>query len=151
MSDFTVRRATTTDLPELLEIEAEAFPALGYNLTTFRQLLELAGPYFRVAVADRVIGYLVGAWSHEPRVAWLLSAAVRASDRKRGVARALTGAVIDEFRSAGAVEFWGTVANRESVARRLWRQVGFEDVRVEADYFGPNEDRVILRLRVPQS
>lgn len=139
-----IRRADAGDLPALELLEADAFGSLGYNWVAFRQLLDLSAPFFFVAETDRVLGYIVGARSHDPAMAWLLSVGVRPEARGRGIATQLAETVIDALLAVGVTELRGTVAPENEASRRIWRRLGFTEERVEPDYFGDRNDRIIL-------
>jgi ribosomal protein S18 acetylase RimI-like enzyme len=60
----------------------------------------------------------------------------------------LVGGLLEAFAAKGAAEAMLHVSPANGGALALYRKLGFEEVRVEADYFGPGADRAIMRRAV---
>src|SRR5690606_37547358 len=132
----------------LTAVEREAFGDEAYHAFFFRQAHDLWPELLRVAEASSgdIAGYVLAAPAARPGEAWVLSAAVRAAHRGRGLGAALMEDVQGVLSSRGARAVYLTVAPGNAGAVRLYRRLGFEVEREEADYFGPGERRLVMRL-----
>ncbi len=92
MMDITLRNCTADDLATVAELDVQVFGPESYSRIVFRQLHEICGGLFRVAVANngQLAGYSVGAPRAATRDAWVLSVGVLPAFRQRGIARRLT-------------------------------------------------------------
>ena len=146
---MTVRPATAADLPPVLGVETAVFAADALPYFHFRQMLDAVPAFFLVAEEDgRLAGYVLGSMQAGDAHGWILSLAVSPDFRGWGIGEILVRGVVDAFAAKGAAEAMLHVspANRGAVA--LYAKLGFQEVRVEADYFGPGADRAILRRAV---
>jgi ribosomal protein S18 acetylase RimI-like enzyme len=142
-----IRPATPADLPALAAVEREAFADEAYPPFFFRQAHDLWPGLLRVAEAPpgRAVGYVLAAVGGRPGEAWVLSAAVRASHRGRGLGAALMEDVQAVLAARGVRAVRLTVHPGNAGAVRLYRRLGYEVEREEADYFGPGERRLVMR------
>jgi len=141
-----IRNPTIAELPQVFAIEEEVFQYAVYPPFLFRQALDLWGDWLLIEEgAHGFAGYALGAPSLDGKEAWLLSLAVRASYRGRGVGERLTHALLDALRQRGYLSALLTVDPGNTGAVRLYQRLGFTVEREEADYFGPGEPRLLMR------
>ncbi|HEX2205967.1 MAG TPA: GNAT family N-acetyltransferase [Longimicrobium sp.] len=143
---MAVRAAAAGDLPALRAVEAAVFGAGAYPGFFFRQALDALPAFFLVAEAEgRLVGYTLGAAQPGDGHGWILSLGVDPAARGRGAGRALVAALLEAFAARGAREVFLHVSPSNRAAIALYERLGFEVVREERDWFGPGEDRLILR------
>jgi len=143
---MTIRPAAAADLPMILGVETAAFAQDALPFFYFRQMLDAVPAFFLVAdEGGRVGGYVLGSMQAGEARGWILSLAVSPDFRGRGIGGMLVGGVLEAFAARGAGEAWLHVSPANQGALALYRGIGFEEVRVEADYFGPGADRAIMR------
>jgi ribosomal-protein-alanine N-acetyltransferase len=143
---MTIRPATDADLPMILGVETAAFAQDALPFFHFRQMLDAVPAFFLVADdGGRLGGYVLGSMQAGEAHGWLLSLAVSPDFRGRGIGEMLVRGLLEAFASKGAAEARLHVSPSNRGALALYRKLGFEEVRVEADYFGPGADRAIMR------
>jgi ribosomal protein S18 acetylase RimI-like enzyme len=145
-----IRAATPADLAAVWAIDREVFGAEAYPHFFFRQAYDLWGELLRVAPlpSGGLAGYVMGALSAQAHEGWVLSAAVRPACRGRGLATQLTSGLLETLAARGARSVLLTVHPGNAGALGLYAKLGFRVERQEADYFGPGEPRLVLRLAV---
>lgn len=143
-----IRVATTSDLAAVWAVERAVFGEEVYPAFFFRQALDLWGELLLVAelAEGEVVGYALGAPSLRPGEGWVVSAAVLPAHRGGGVATRLTRALLDACAGRGMREVRLTVHPGNAAAVALYRKLGFDMVGEEADYFGPAEPRLVMRI-----
>lgn len=145
-SDIVVRAAVPADLDEVYATERAAF-SLPWSRRSFAQIQRSPGSIFLVASTDtcRVAGYAIVLLGGDE--ADLANIAVVSEERGRGVGRALIDRVISMVRSRGVRSLYLEVRHSNTIARALYRRVGFLEVGVRAGYYThPTEDALVLRL-----
>ncbi|MDN0081720.1 N-acetyltransferase [Crenobacter sp. SG2305] len=145
-----IRTPTIAELPQVFAIEQDVFQYVVYPPFLFRQALDLWGEWLLIDddCANGFAGYALGAPSLDDHEAWLLSLAVRASHRGRGVGEQLTRALLDSLRRRGFRSALLTVDPANAGAVRLYQRLGFAIEREEAEYFGPGEPRLVMRAQL---
>jgi len=78
---------------------------------------------------------------------WILRLQVAEPYRRQGVARTLLHRLHDEFQNMGLDELFLSVSPANARALPLYLSLGYEKVEFRKEYFGPDEDRLILRRR----
>lgn len=141
--------ATLDELVELAALEREVFRRDNYPTFFFRQAHDLWPTWLLVAKSDsdKLLGYVLGAPAHTPGEAWILSAASLPTARGGGIGSDLLGALLQEFREDSIQTVWLTV-HPQNRAVHLYERNGFERVSEHANYFGPKEPRLRLRLNL---
>jgi len=145
-----IRTPTIAELPQVFAIEQDVFQYAVYPPFLFRQALDLWGEWLLIDDdgANGFAGYALGAPSLDGREAWLLSLAVRASHRGRGVGERLTRALLDALCQRGFDCALLTVDPANVGAVRLYQRLGFAIEREDAEYFGPSEPRLVMRAQL---
>jgi ribosomal-protein-alanine N-acetyltransferase len=150
MTELRIERMRRDDLPEVLAIEVASF-SLPWTQEMFtNELAEdalgliLVARLLAASAPPPVVGYicvwLVGDELH------INNLAVHPRWRKRGIARALLQAALEQARQDGARVAFLEVRASNLAAQRLYRQFQFEAVGVRPRYYThPMEDAVIMR------
>ena len=145
-----VRPATPADLAGVARVDHEVYGAEVYPAFFFRQALDLWPDGLRVADAGgAVVGYVLSAPSAREGEAWVLSLAVSADARGRGVGGALMLGALEALARGGAREVYLTASPANTGAVGLYHRLGFTTERASPDHFGPGETRLLLRYDVP--
>ena len=144
-----VRLALPRDIGAVDVIERACFSD-PWSQQALAEELERSTSYFLVAVAgadsadETVVGYAIAhAAADEAEVA---NVAVAPSHRGQGIGAMLVRGVMDHVRGAGALDCWLEVRASNTGARRLYAQLGFDDVGVRKRYYArPEEDAIVMR------
>lgn len=146
---FTIRKARKDELPEIFAIEVDSFPAAGtYTYLALRQLFDISPDYCFLAETDELLGYTLGAITSSGVEGWVLNLAVLPIARRKGVGEALTGSLRQALIDGGAESLYLTVNPQNTSAIKLYDQLGFVELGVHPDYFGPGVDRLIMKYAV---
>ncbi len=140
------RSARFEDIEDIAAIEAEAFDE-PYRYLMLRQLFDLHSEEWIVAELDgSVVGYAL-TLTRAGR-ALLFTFAVTEGRRGRGIGRALLDHALRNDARLGAEIVYLTVRPDNSVARKLFLDIGFELVMHDNHYFGTVEPRDVLEYRL---
>ncbi|HTW13249.1 MAG TPA: ribosomal protein S18-alanine N-acetyltransferase [Solirubrobacteraceae bacterium] len=138
---MNVRTLSFPDLPRVIAIERRAFPT-PWSLSMF--VLELSKPsgICLGAVEDeQMLGYVICARYDEAY--HVMNIAVDPSHRRRGVAKALLGAVLEIAGHDANYTLEVRVSNAPAIA--LYEQFGFRSVGTRRHYYADNgEDAIIM-------
>ncbi|MGC9434573.1 MAG: GNAT family N-acetyltransferase [Methanomicrobiales archaeon] len=142
--DCFIRSYRDADFSPVCRLEAEERPEPYTQAVFIRQAGELFSGTFLVAEqGDEVIGYTIGGLS--AGAGWILRLKVDSGLRQRGIGRALLEALITALEDAGAREILLSVSPANNPAICLYETFGFSPREFRPDYFGPGEDRIIMR------
>lgn len=145
---WNVRAYRDGDFPVVWGLERARDPEGYASAVWLRQAAALWPETFLVAEEDGEIGgFAIGGASSDPAVGWILRLKVREDRRRRGCATALIAELLERLRSAGIGTFLLTVAPANDAALALYGGLGFSGEAVLPAYFGPGEDRLLLRRR----
>ncbi|MBK8249490.1 MAG: ribosomal protein S18-alanine N-acetyltransferase [Gemmatimonadetes bacterium] len=144
-----MRQALPEDIGAVDVIERACFSD-PWSHQALLEELERSTSHFLVAVVaaelgdERVVGYAIAhAAADEAEVA---NVAVSPSHRGQGVGAMLVRGVMDLVRGAGAFDCWLEVRASNTAARRLYTQLGFDDVGLRKRYYArPEEDAIVMR------
>lgn len=142
-----IRKVTEADLPEVLRLDRETFPAGPYPFFVLRQFHDALGDHLLVVDGgDTLRGYVLATPPHRA-CSWILSLVVSQDLRGNGVGRELMTEMLRQLRGEGAREVLLTVDPGNDTAMVLYRHLGFVPFgRLHEDYFGPGEPRRRMRL-----
>ncbi len=135
-SGVVVREARLRDLDAIARLENESFETDRVSRRSLREFLRAAHrPVIAAIIDDELAGYALVSLRKTSRAVRIYSLAVDARFARRGVGRALIGAVVGAAKEAGAPRvFWNT-HETNAVARRLYDAVaertGFIQYRIE--------------------
>lgn len=148
--DVVIRVAEPKDVSALYQVETSVFGESVYPDFFFRQAIEL-WPRLVVVAEDSqqgVVGYILAATAERNDQLWIMSLAVLANFRKRGLARQLLAEVIDSACQKGVTEISLTV-HPDNPAMALYESFGFEKQQKSVDYFGQQQPRFRMTLSNP--
>jgi [ribosomal protein S18]-alanine N-acetyltransferase len=140
---MTVRAATTEDLPAIAAIQALTPEASQWDPVSYLHhdcMVATASP--DAGEGPRVLGFLVTRQT-APGEREILNLAVEASERRRGVARALLQAELGR----GENQWFLEVRESNSRAIKLYESVGFRVAgRRESYYHDPPETGIVMKF-----
>jgi ribosomal protein S18 acetylase RimI-like enzyme len=148
-----VRSATEDDLlaisslDEAIYGERDSYPTL-----VIRQFFDVF-PSLLFVIEDHndtLAGYSLGAIGRKSDLGWILSVAVRANCRRRGLGRTLCRRLMQELEDHGARSTRLTVGPSNQAAISLYRILGFQVVARHCDYFGTGESRFLMEKAASQ-
>jgi ribosomal-protein-alanine N-acetyltransferase len=142
-----IRRLIYADLPQVVAIERRAFTT-PWSLAMF--VLELSKPSgicLAAEVENELVGYLI--CSRYDTVWHVMNVAVDPDRRRRGIATALIGALLERVGDDAQVTLEVRKSNTGALA--LYERFGFRSAGVRPRYYADNgEDAVIMwRTTVP--
>jgi ribosomal protein S18 acetylase RimI-like enzyme len=150
--DVRVRPARPADFEQLHAVDVLVFGELAYPYFTLRQLFDAFPDCWLVAARQTgLVGYSVGLPSVDRTYAWLFGLAVDPGHRHQGYGRQLTLESLKLLGTMGVETVHLTVEPANETAIKLYRAFGFVETGQRQDYFGPNEDRIVMsrQLRPP--
>ena len=138
-----IRPMSLADLPAVLEIEKECFPA-PWSERIFRDVLDLDYYHFLTAILDgEVAGYCGYIRSFE--TADIANIAVRGSLRRSGIGEKLLRKLMDDGYRAGVERFSLEVRASNTPAIALYEKLGYRQEGLRRGYYeNPREDALIL-------
>jgi len=141
----TLRDLDAAELTWVAEQEEAIFGASAWSLALIRDDFAYGGKRYRGAEVDgALVGYAV--YGYDGDAFSLMNIAVVPSARRSGVGRALMEDFLAEARAQGAREAWLEVSVENPGALALYRDYGFEDVRIRPRYYQPeNHDALVMR------
>ena len=141
-----IRRLTYADLPQVVAIERRAFTT-PWSLAMF--VLELSKPSgvcLAAVIETELAGYLV--CSRYDTVWHVMNVAVDPDRRRRGIATALIGALLERIGDDAQVTLEVRRSNTGALA--LYERFGFRSAGVRPRYYADNgEDAVIMWRTAP--
>jgi ribosomal-protein-alanine N-acetyltransferase len=150
-SRFALKAIGALDLDRAARLHREAFAPLGERPWTRQDMAELLASADAGGLLLQIDGEDAGMalWRTAADEAELLTIAVQAAHRRRGVGRALLDAVVERARQRGARVLFLEVGVDNPPARSLYSQVGFVEVGRRIGYYHRHHgfaDGLILRL-----
>ena len=145
---ITYRQPIALDIPVLASYEKELFPYSPWSTAQFKE--EFAGipttRFMSVAETDnQIIGYC-GVFLPAPGVeADVLTVAVLPDFRRQGIAREFMRQIEEWAKERGASALMLEVEKSNSAAIELYRSLGYMQISVRMDYYGPGQDAFVMR------
>jgi len=141
----SIQPAHRNDLDAIMLLERSGFPAAEqWSERSWRGELLGEGRTILIARAQRPVGVIsiqtVG------QLADLHRLVVDSRSRRRGIGTDLVRAGLEVVRRLGVREVILDVAFDNEPAIALYQQLGFEQLRVRQDYYGPGQHALILKL-----
>ncbi|MEY3973604.1 MAG: hypothetical protein RJA71_916 [Actinomycetota bacterium] len=145
---ITYRQPIALDIPVLASYEKELFPYSPWSTAQFKE--EFAGipttRFMSVAETDnQIVGYC-GVFLPAPGVeADVLTVAVLPDFRRQGIAREFMRQIGEWAKDRGASALMLEVEKSNSAAIELYRSLGYMQISVRMDYYGPGQDAFVMR------
>ena len=145
---ITYRQPIALDIPVLASYEKELFPYSPWSTAQFKE--EFAGipttRFMSVAEADnQIVGYC-GVFLPAPGVeADVLTIAVLPDFRRQGIAREFMRQIEEWAKDRGASALMLEVERSNSAAIGLYKSLGYMQISVRMDYYGPGQDAIVMR------
>jgi ribosomal-protein-alanine N-acetyltransferase len=141
-----IRRLVYADLPQVVAIERRAFTT-PWSLAMFvLELSKPAGVCLAAEVENELVGYIV--CSRYDTVWHVMNVAVDPDFRRRGIATALIGALIERVGDDAQITLEVRRSNTGALA--LYEKFGFRSAGVRRRYYADNgEDAVIMWRTAP--
>ena len=145
---ITYRQPISLDIPVLASYEKELFPYSPWSTSQFKE--EFAGipttRFMSVAEADNtIIGYC-GVFLPAPGVeADILTVAVLPEYRRQGIAKEFMHQIEQWSKEHGASAMMLEVEHTNESAIELYKGLGYMQISVRMDYYGPGKDAFVMR------
>ena len=145
---ITYRQPIALDIPVLASYEKELFPYSPWSTAQFKE--EFSGipttRFMSVAEADnQIVGYC-GVFLPAPGVeADVLTIAVLPDFRRQGIAREFMRQIEEWAKDRGASALMLEVERSNSAAIGLYKSLGYLQISVRMDYYGPGQDAFVMR------
>jgi ribosomal-protein-alanine N-acetyltransferase len=143
-----IRAATEEDLPHIVRLDAEAFPADPYPYFVLRQLLASFPDFvFVVEDGEDLGGYVLSTPPNAAR-SWILSLGIAPDLRGQGLGRQLMTHILTHLRAEGVHSVSLSVEPGNDTAVALYESLGFapDPDGPRKDYFGPDAHRLLMTL-----
>jgi ribosomal protein S18 acetylase RimI-like enzyme len=143
MSDVTL-----SDVQAVRRLEKAAFPRDAYDTLTITAMAIRPGNV-NLKVADEA-GQVVGHVTGSPRplfgTAWIVTLAVAPTHHRRGIGRALL-ATCEQRLDQPLIRLTVRVSNAPAIA--LYKQMGYQSMRVQRRYYRGGEDGIVMEKQRP--
>ena len=141
-----VRRLTYADLPHVVAIERQAFPA-PWSLAMFvLELSKTGGVCLAADDGDELVGYLI--CSRYDTVWHVMNVSVHPARRRRGIATAMIGSLLERIGDPHA-QLTLEVRRSNAGAIALYERLGFRAAGVRRRYYQDNGEDAIVMWRTP--
>jgi [ribosomal protein S18]-alanine N-acetyltransferase len=143
--EISIQPAHRNDLDAIMLLERSGFPAAEqWSERSWRGELLGEGRTILIARAQHPVGVISIQTIGE--LADLHRLVVDSRSRRHGIGTELVRAGLDVVRRLGVREVILDVAFDNEPAIALYQQLGFEQLRVRQDYYGPGQHALILKL-----
>jgi len=145
---YQYRIATKEDLTALYALELDAFGEPAYPIFLFRQAIDLWPKYVWVATYQHELAayVMLAPAADNLDVLSLMSFGIATQHQGKGLGRRFMAKLQQELRQTrpSLERVWLTVKAENTAALRLYSGAGFVQTAQEADYYGPDTDRIVL-------
>lgn len=139
-----VRHAKVDDLDAIFSIEQGSFPD-PYPRGLLKAFFFMPGAYLVAVACGEIVGYAVGIIRYSA-IGHIVSIAVRAEYRRKGIGRMLLCRLIEELAALGAREMQLEVRESNSSAIALYVSVGFQRKMIIERYYEDGESALSMTL-----
>jgi ribosomal protein S18 acetylase RimI-like enzyme len=141
-SRYQIEQANWRDLLSLRRLEKESFKLDAWPLPDLLAVLLLPGIIRLKAVADGdLAGFIGGERRMDSSIGWIVTLAVSAPYRRKGIARALIRACEKEFHTR---RYRLSVRKTNLAAIRLYQSEDYAQVDIWPGYYSGGEDALIF-------
>ena len=142
--DINLLPARRVDLDAIMALERSGFPE-AERWSERSWLGELVADNRKVLIARSHQPLGVITWSVLGELAELLRLVVAPAHRRTGIGTVLVEAGVEAVRLSGARAAMLEVGYNNEPAIALYQRLGFEQLRVREDYYGPGKHALILK------
>ena len=142
-----IRKAKSSDIPEVRPIELETFlPAETFSFG-FLHLMTTHSRPFLVASDPHggLKGYILAVIQED--FVHIISIAVRPEFQGQGVGKKLLTSLIDQMKKDGNTSFRLELRKSNETARQLYSQFNFRPIGIRKNYYFDGEDAMIMEMR----
>ena len=146
---ITYREANAFDLPVFVSLDKELFPYSPWSASQYKEEFSTPTRYFVVAIDEQqsIVGY-AGVFAPGEAEADILTVGVVPEQRGKGIAKALMAQITDWAKSQGTTAMMLEVKVDNVEAIGLYQSLGYSQLNVRKDYFGPGLDAQVMRLEL---
>jgi ribosomal-protein-alanine N-acetyltransferase len=147
-SPICVKPCRSTDLPRVAALLQCCPEAAAWTAVSLKEIIDQNPRYFFLAIQDcETVGFISGRRILEEGE--ILNMAVEPRTRRKGVARALLGALLEEFRREEVLQVFLEVRESNAAAIAFYRKSGFEKTGKRPRYYRePEEAALVLNLNL---
>ena len=146
---ITYREANAFDLPVFVSLDKELFPYSPWSASQYKEEFSTPTRHFVVAIDEQqsIVGY-AGVFAPGAAEADILTVGVVPEHRGKGIAKALMGLITDWAKVQGSTAMMLEVKVDNVEAIGLYQSLGYSQLNVRKDYFGPGLDAQVMRLEL---
>ena len=146
---ITYREANAFDLPVFVSLDKELFPYSPWSASQYREEFSTPTRYFVVAIDEQqsIVGY-AGVFAPGEAEADILTVGVVPEQRGKGIGKALMAQITDWAKSQGTTAMMLEVKVDNVEAIGLYQSLGYSQLNVRKNYFGPGLDAQVMRLEL---
>jgi ribosomal-protein-alanine N-acetyltransferase len=146
MSAVEVRQMRWWDIPAVHAIETSIFMTDPWSVEQFwSELSQPTRRYFVAEIDGAIVGY-AGSFVLTPE-ADVQTVGVAADQRGRGIGALLLTTLIEQAIQAQAAQLILEVRSDNGAAIAMYQRFGFERISSRPNYYAPDVDALIMRLR----
>lgn len=146
MGEIILRRAELEDIAEMAEIEKLCF-ADSWSEEAFKEeITENERALYIVAEAEGKVAAYAGLWAIFDE-GHITNIAVLPSFRRKGIGRAVVGALLEASEKIGLTAFTLEVRESNLPAQALYHEFGFEAAGIRKGYYSDNRENAIIMWR----
>lgn len=147
---ITYRVANSFDLPVFVSLDKELFPYSPWSTSQYKEEFSSPTRHFVVAVdaEQNIVGY-AGVFAPGGAEADVLTVGVVPAQRGKGIAKALMALITDWAKEQGSIAMMLEVKVDNAEAIGLYQSLGYSQLNIRKDYFGPGLDALVMRLELP--
>ena len=144
-SSVQISRAEIEDINAIYELES-AIGGFPYSRAVIRQHFDLGSVLYIAKDCGKAVAYGLGALNPLDKSAHVIAIMTLPEYRGRGFAKSLCEKIISELKALEPSEIRAVVSPENQPSLALFHSLGFSDSGTEANYYGQDELRVILKL-----
>lgn len=146
---ITYRQAHAFDLPVFVSLDRELFPYSPWSASQYKEEFSSPTRHFVVAVdeSNSIIGY-AGVFAPGGTEADILTVGVVPEHRGQGIAKTLMAMITDWATAQKSTAMMLEVKVDNTDAIGLYQSLGYTQLNIRKDYFGPGLDAQVMRLEL---
>ena len=145
---MTIRSCSLDDLESVFLINKEIYGNDCYPKVVIRQFYDCFSDNIKIAIENKkIIGFSINGMTSNSNEGWILSLGVSEGFRHYGIGTKLLLKSIEELKKGGAKVIKLT-AHPDNTGIRLYKKIGFKIKRKYKDYYGDNEERLLMSYSI---